>query len=92
MTAIGAIAAAVVRTEHRDTPAPCVDRSRALALTTPADTGPWLRPPRRRVCAQFLAQLIAADHQLPQARERRRADPRDAIAAYGRVAAMTSRR
>jgi hypothetical protein len=35
--------------------------------------------------AGFLAHLIATDRQLPQARARRRAEPQDAIAAYGAV-------
>jgi len=35
-----------------------------------------------RPSAPFLAQLIAAQRKLPQARERRRAEPREAIAAY----------
>jgi hypothetical protein len=34
----------------------------------------------------FLAQLIAARHNLPQARERRRAEPQQAIAAYAAAA------
>lgn len=32
--------------------------------------------------AQFLTQLIASDRRLPQARERRRADAAEVIAAY----------
>jgi hypothetical protein len=35
-----------------------------------------------RPSAPFLAQLIAANRKLPQARERRRAEPHEAIAAY----------
>jgi len=35
-----------------------------------------------RPSAPFLAQLIAAQRKLPQACERRRAEPREAIAAY----------
>ena len=38
------------------------------------------RPVRRT--ATFLAHLIATARQMPQARERRRADPADVIAAY----------
>lgn len=37
----------------------------------------WPRP-----AAPFLAQLIAADRRIPQARERCRAEPREAVAAY----------
>jgi hypothetical protein len=36
----------------------------------------------QRPSAAFLAQLIAAQQKLPQARERRRAEPHEAIAAY----------
>jgi len=36
----------------------------------------------QRPSAAFLAQLIAANRNLPQARERRRAEPHEAIAAY----------
>jgi hypothetical protein len=40
------------------------------------------RGPLPRPAAPFLAQMIAASHHLPQAREKRRAEPREAIAAY----------
>jgi len=49
-----------------------------------------LRSAGRRASATFLAQLIANDKQLPQTRERRRADPHEALAAYGAVARMTA--
>jgi hypothetical protein len=35
-----------------------------------------------RPASVFLAQLIASEENLPQARARRRAEPREAIAAY----------
>jgi len=38
--------------------------------------------------APFLAQLIATKDQHPQTRERRRADPSDAIAAYRAMAKL----
>ena len=38
--------------------------------------------------APFLAQLIATKDQHPQTRERRRADPREAIAAYRAMAKL----
>ena len=41
--------------------------------------------------AAFLAQLIANKDQLPQTRERRRAAPSEAIAAYRAAEALTSR-
>ena len=50
------------------------------------------RPPARRTSAPFLAQLIATDRQLPQTRERRRAEPREALAAYGAAARLIKRR
>jgi hypothetical protein len=40
---------------------------------------------RDRPQASFLAHLIATDGQLPQTRERRRAEPGDAVAAYAAV-------
>lgn len=42
--------------------------------------------PGRPLSAPFLAQLIAAERNLPQARERRRADPGEMIAAYAAAA------
>ncbi|MBS0249013.1 MAG: hypothetical protein JSR61_20555, partial [Proteobacteria bacterium] len=39
--------------------------------------------------ATFLAHLIATRDQAPQTRERRRATPRDAAAAYRAVARLT---
>jgi hypothetical protein len=47
----------------------------------PADRIARLRP-----SSAFLAQLIAANRNLPQARERRRAEPHEAIAAYAATA------
>jgi hypothetical protein len=47
---------------------------------------------RDRPQASFLAHLIATDRQLPQTRERRRAEPEDAIAAYAAVDAGTPAR
>ncbi len=53
--------------------------SRALvAVETPASPAP--RRPARD--AAFLAHLIATARQLPQTRERRCAEPAEAIAAY----------
>jgi len=40
--------------------------------------------------ATFLAQLIATKEQLPQTRERRRAEPGEAIAAYRATEALTA--
>jgi hypothetical protein len=38
--------------------------------------------------APFVAQLVATKDQHPQTRERRRADPADALAAYRAMAAL----
>jgi hypothetical protein len=46
---------------------------------------------RTRPQAGFLAHLIATDHKLPQTRERRRAEPADAIAAYAAAGSKRSR-
>jgi hypothetical protein len=46
----------------------------------------------RRSSASFIAQLIANEKQLPQTRERRRADPQVALAAYGAAAKLVKRR
>lgn len=56
--------------------------SRALVPLTPPQPLPEGRVTQPRPSAAFLAQLIAANRKLPQARERRRAEPHEAIAAY----------
>jgi len=63
--------------------------SRALIPITPAADVAEAPAPYRQ--APFLAHLIAARDQLPQTRERRRAAPDDAIAAYRAAAALTNR-
>ena len=60
--------------------------SRALVALTPA-TAP--SEPRSYRQATFLAHLIATKDQLPQTRERRRAEPSEAITAYRTAAALT---
>ena len=60
--------------------------SRALVVVAPSATH---RPPANYRQAQFLAHLIATKDQLPQTRERRRAEPGVAIAAYRTTAALT---
>jgi hypothetical protein len=55
--------------------------SRALVTLYPAQHETASRRPVERT-ANFLAQLIATARGLPQARERRRADPAEVIAAY----------
>jgi hypothetical protein len=58
---------------------PC--ESRALVVLEPEIVAP---PPRRasRCDAAFLAHLIATVEQVPQLRERCRANPHDAAAVY----------
>jgi hypothetical protein len=41
--------------------------------------------------APFIAQLLAVKDQHPQTRERRRAEPDEALAAYRAAAALTGR-
>lgn len=75
------------RRERDNAPAGVPAESRALVPLAGAsdrqrDAG---AQPRQ---AAFLAQLIAAKTQAPQARERRRAEPEDAVNAYN--AALTA--
>jgi hypothetical protein len=61
--------------------------SRALVVTAPpaaAPAGPVYRQ------AAFLAQLIATKTHAPQTRERRRAEPGEAVSAYRTAAALSS--
>lgn len=59
--------------------------SRALVTLTPAAAP---QPCERYREATFLAHLIATKDQLPQTRERRRAEPAEAIAAYRATATL----
>ena len=68
---------------RRDTPPPRPSKasaSRALIALQPVPSGDT--PLRTHPDARFLAHLIATAQRLPQTRERRRAEPQDAIAAY----------
>lgn len=60
--------------------------SRALVVTAPA---PVPATPTTYRQAAFLAHLIATKSHAPQTRERRRAEPSEAIAAYRAAAALT---
>ena len=60
------------------------DQTRALVPLVPS---PNQEASSQRPSADFLAHLIATAGQMPQTRERRRVDPRDAIAAYASTAA-----
>jgi hypothetical protein len=63
------------------------DESRALIALTPAAAA--YDPSVNHRQAAFLAHLIATKGQLPQTRERRRAEPGEAIAAYRATATLT---
>lgn len=60
--------------------------SRALVALAPASAPP--PPPANYREASFLAHLIATKDRAPQTRERRRAEPSEAIAAYRAAAAL----
>lgn len=60
--------------------------SRALVVTATQATVPAVPVYRQ---AAFLAHLIATKAYAPQTRERRRAEPSEAIAAYRTAGAMT---
>lgn len=62
-------------------PAGLPSTSRALVAQAEARNDVPLHRPIRGA-ATFVAHLIATARQVPQARERRRADPEDVIAAY----------
>jgi hypothetical protein len=61
--------------------------SRALVAIDPLPG--HVRHPSGHGYAPFVAQLVATKEQHPQTRERRRADPNDASAAYRATAALT---
>jgi hypothetical protein len=61
--------------------------SRALVALAPATAARELASDYRQ--AAFLAHLIAMKTQAPQTRERRRAEPGEAIAAYRAIEAIT---
>ena len=95
VAAQGAVAAVPVTAP--DIPAPetegdAVTPGRAVVPIKPIETEKSLTLPSRRGSAPFLAQLIATERALPQTRERRRAAPRDAVAAYGATAARVKQR
>jgi hypothetical protein len=83
------IVTAVGRTPRDATPSSRdearTESSRALIPLEPI--APSDTPLRTRPQATYLAHLIATKDKLPQTRERRRADPQDAIAAYAAAGA-----
>ena len=71
---------------HAAAPAPAGE-SRALIALTPAAAA--CQPSGSYRQAAFLAHLIATKDQSTQTRERRRAEPGEAIAAYRATVALT---
>jgi len=67
---------------------PLASESRALVALDPSLDRSG-QPATQRY-APFVAQLVATKDQHPQTRERRRADPRDALAAYQAAASLTA--
>jgi hypothetical protein len=65
--------------------APRTESSRALIPLEPVGSSDT--PLRTRPQAGFLAHLIATREKLPQTRERRRAEPQEAIAVYAAAVA-----
>lgn len=84
----GSIIGAVGRTPREPTSAPRDARtseSRALIPLQPIARGDT--PLRTRAQAAYLAHLIATKDKVPQTRERRRAEPQEAIAVYAAAGA-----
>jgi hypothetical protein len=99
MTSVGPIihqTPAVDRIRRRvDVPVADTPQSGGRALvpvSSPQSVADDERRPARRNSVSFLAQLIANEHQLPQTRDRRRAEPREALAAYTAAARLMRRR
>jgi hypothetical protein len=63
--------------------------SRALVAIEPTIPHASPRALARHPAAPFLAQLIATHLQVPQTRERRRAEPEEATGAYRLAARLT---
>lgn len=74
-------ASAAARRAGADAPAP----GRALVALSPVTRTEPTAFNSRRPRADFLAHLIATAQQAPQTRERRRAEPAEAIAAYAKA-------
>jgi hypothetical protein len=72
-----------------DSAEPQAAESRALVALAPAAAVP--ETPANYRQAPFLAQLIATKDQHPQTRERRRAEPAEALAVYRAAAALIGR-
>jgi hypothetical protein len=71
--------------------APARDASESRALVALAPAAPAREAMARYRQAPFLTQLLAVKDQHPQTRERRRAAPHEAIAAYRAATGLTGR-
>jgi hypothetical protein len=67
---------------HSETRQGVAPETRALVAIEPATPRSEMRWPMRHPAAPFIAQLIATRMHAPQTRDRRRAEPEVAIAAY----------
>jgi len=67
---------------------PTGSESRALVSLDPLQSRS--ESPASHRYAPFVAHLVATKDQHPQTRERRRADPHDAVAAYQAAAVLTA--
>jgi hypothetical protein len=63
-------------------PAKPKETGTAIVIAAPASAGEETLLARRWTSASYLAHLIATRHGAPQTRERRRAEPQEATAAY----------
>jgi hypothetical protein len=70
-------------------PAPAEQATPSRALVALAPAAAMHKVPESYRQAPFLAQLLAMKDQHPQTRERRRAEPDEALAAYLATVALT---
>jgi hypothetical protein len=71
-------------------PAAAPPAGAGIVRVTPAEPAESKSFPAQRPLASFLAHLIATREQVPQTRERRRADPAHAVATYAAAAALAA--
>lgn len=80
-----------VFTPREDAPEPAEQPVPGRALTAVTPVADAAEAPSVYRQSSFLAQLLATRDQHPQTRERRRAEPGDAIAAYSATATLGTR-
>jgi len=76
-------------TPHGAEPARAEHAAPSRALVALSPTAARHDAPESYLQAPFLAQLLAVKGQHPQTCERRRAEPNEALAAYGAAVALT---